>query len=162
MGRNMGAEKGTGQKFLPRRARIPRQTASFKGLAAQSACPGLCPVAWGASQGPKKEQAKNSYRGVRGFHGKWLPSRGWLRQEHRITAQLWACGSHLFRAGGDTAVHKYWKYRGFRNVLRESRLWKSFLRPLCPSRKLRESGSSGKVSCYKVWPYNTIQQVHFF
>ena len=38
-------------------------------------------------------------------------------------------------------------------MLRESRLWKSFLRPLCPSRKLRESGSNGKVSCYKVWPY---------
>ena len=35
-------------KFLPQRNRIPRQTASFKGLAAQSACPGLCPVAWGA------------------------------------------------------------------------------------------------------------------
>ena len=41
MARKEGAEKGTGRKFLPRRTRIPRQTASFKGLAAQSACPGL-------------------------------------------------------------------------------------------------------------------------
>ena len=32
---------------------------------------------------------------------------------------------------------------------------KSFLRPLCPSRKLQESGSNGKVFCYKVWPYET-------
>ena len=29
---------------------------------------------------------------------------------------------------------------------------KSFLRPLCPS----ESGSNGKVSCYKVWPRETL------
>ena len=33
MGCAIGAEKGTGQKFLPRRNRIPRQVASFKGLA---------------------------------------------------------------------------------------------------------------------------------
>ena len=36
------------RKFLPQRSRLPRQTASFKGLAAQSACPGLSPVARGA------------------------------------------------------------------------------------------------------------------
>ena len=36
------------RKFLPQRSRFPRQTASFKGLAAQSARPSLCPVAWGA------------------------------------------------------------------------------------------------------------------
>ena len=41
------AEKGGGQKFLPRRSRIQRQMASFKGLGAQRTCPGLCPVAWG-------------------------------------------------------------------------------------------------------------------
>ena len=33
MRRVIGAEKGTGQKFLPRRNRIPRQVASFKGPA---------------------------------------------------------------------------------------------------------------------------------
>ena len=41
-----GAIKGLRKvqvKILPRRTRIPRQTASFK--AAQNACPGLCPVA---------------------------------------------------------------------------------------------------------------------
>ena len=48
VGGNIGAEKGTGQEFLPRRTRIPRQMASFKGLAAESACLGICPVAWGA------------------------------------------------------------------------------------------------------------------
>ena len=41
------AEKGGGQKFLPRRTRVPWQVAFFKGLAAQRTCPGLCPVAWG-------------------------------------------------------------------------------------------------------------------
>ena len=89
VGRNIGAEKGAGQKFLPRRTRIPRQTASFKGLAAQSACPGLCPVAWGASLGLKKAQAKNSYRGVVGFHGKLLLSRGWLPKERVLACVLW-------------------------------------------------------------------------
>ena len=33
MGHVIGAEKGTGQEFLPQRNRIPRQVASFKGLA---------------------------------------------------------------------------------------------------------------------------------
>ena len=38
-------------------------------------------------------------------------------------------------------------------MLGESRLWNNFLKLLCPSRNLRESGSCGKVSYYKVWPY---------
>ena len=33
MGHVIGAEKGTGQEFLPQRNRIPRQVASFKGPA---------------------------------------------------------------------------------------------------------------------------------
>ena len=35
------------RKFLPQRSRIPRQVASFKGLAAQSACPGPWPLSSG-------------------------------------------------------------------------------------------------------------------
>ena len=64
------------QKFLPRRSRIQRQMASFKGLAAESKCLGLCPVAWGAKKGLRKAQVENSHRGVLGFHGKLLLSRG--------------------------------------------------------------------------------------
>ena len=42
-------------------------------------------------------------------------------------------------------------------MLGESCLWKNFLKLLCPSRNLRESGSCGKVSYYKVWPYSNFQ-----
>ena len=82
------AEKGGGQKFLPRRTRVPWQVAFFKGLAAQRTCPGLCPVAWGVV-GPKKAQAKNSYRSVIGFQSKWFLSRGWLLRARVLASVLW-------------------------------------------------------------------------
>ena len=73
-------------KFLPQRSRFPRQTASFQGLAAQSACPSLCPVAWGAA-------AKNSYRSIVGFHGKLPLSRGWLPRARALASVLWRQGA---------------------------------------------------------------------
>ena len=59
-------------------------------------------------------------------------------------------GKWLFRR---LAVGNTIKTLGFRNVLWESGPWKKFLNVLCPARNLRESGSFGKVSYYKVWPY---------
>ena len=58
-------------------------------------------------------------------------------------------GKWLFRR---LAVGNTIKTLGFRNVLWESGPWKNFLKVLCPARNLRESGSFGKVSYYKVWP----------
>ena len=58
-------------------------------------------------------------------------------------------GKWLFRR---LAVGNTIKTLGFRNVLWESGPWKIFLNVLCPARNLRESGSFGKVSSYKVWP----------
>ena len=59
-------------------------------------------------------------------------------------------GKWLFRR---LAVGNTIKTLGFRHVLWESGPWKNFLKVLCPARNLRESGSFGKVSYYKVWPY---------
>ena len=49
-------------KFLSQRSRVPRQTASFKGLA---------------------------LGGVVGFNGKWLLPRGWVPKERVLACVLW-------------------------------------------------------------------------
>ena len=87
-------------------------------------------------------------------HGSWLPvARGALyrasaahkqgTRQKILPRRNRILGKWLFRrlAVGNTS-----KTLGFRNVLWESGLRKNFLKVLCPSRNLRESGSFGKVS----------------
>ena len=89
MGCVIEAEKGGGQKFLPQRSRIPRQAASFQGAGCPERVPWPLSCGVGCVIEAKRAAAKNSYRGVVGFHGKWLLPRGWVPKERVLACVLW-------------------------------------------------------------------------
>ena len=130
-----GCEQGTGKKFLPRRTRIPLQAASSGAWLHRTRAPAS--FQWrGVLYSVCSTRAQKPIREA-GDRQKILPRRN----------RIW--GKWLFRR---LTVGNTIKTLGFRNMLWESGPWKNFLKVLCPLRNLRESGSFGKVSYYKVWP----------
>ena len=87
-----------------------------------------------------------------------MACRVWAGHRQKILPRrIRILGKWLFRR---LAVGNTIKALGFRNVLWESGPWKKFLKVLCLARNLRESGSFGKVSYYKVWPYFKSRQIN--
>ena len=139
--------QGPPRKFLPRRNRILPQSAFWRAWLHRTRFPAS--FLWRGM----------ACRALAGHRTRFPASFLWWR----LACRVWAghrqkirprrnriFGKWLFRwlAVGNTI-----KTLGFRNVLWESGPWKNFLKVLCPARNLRESGSFGKVSSYKVWPY---------
>ena len=133
-----GCEQGTGKKFLPRRTRIPLQAASSGAWLHRTRAPASFQW-WGVLYRASAAHGHKNPSEKQGTGKKILPRR------NRIL------GKWLFRR---LTVGNTMKTLGFRNMLWKSGPWKNFLKVLCPARNLRESGSFGKVSYYKVWPYS--------
>ena len=94
-------------KFLLQRNRIPRQAAYFKGLAAQSVCPGLYLIVAEKGGGqkfpPRRSRIQRQMASFKGLaakkcpglcpvawgQSKWLLSRGWLLRARVLASVLW-------------------------------------------------------------------------
>ena len=64
---------------------VPTPAGTIGGQWLGRACLPIC----GAVQVTCGQRGGNSYRGVVGFHGKWLPSRGWLPRARALASVLW-------------------------------------------------------------------------